>query len=69
VIPVVDPRNAMVWRAQASDVWATAVDGRLVVNEGRYLAGDEGAVVARAGAALGKIEALARSSGFLARAK
>jgi len=69
VIPVVDPRNAMVWRAQASDVWATAVDGRLVVNEGRYLAGDEGAVVARAGAALGKIEALARSSGILARAK
>ncbi len=69
VIPVVDPRNALVWRGQASDVWASAVDGRLVVNEGRYLAGDEAAIVARAGAALGKIEELARSSGILTRAK
>jgi cytosine/adenosine deaminase-related metal-dependent hydrolase len=69
VIPVVDPRNALVWRGQASDVWATAVGGRLVVHEGRYLADDETAVVARAAAALAKIEGLARSSGILARAK
>jgi hypothetical protein len=69
VIPVTDPRNAMVWRAHASDVWASAVDGRLVVNEGRYLAGDESAIVARAAAVLEKVEALARSSGILARAK
>jgi cytosine/adenosine deaminase-related metal-dependent hydrolase len=69
VIPVVDPRNALVWRGQAGDVWASAVDGKLVVDEGRYLAGDEAAVVAKAGAALGKIEELARASGILARAK
>jgi cytosine/adenosine deaminase-related metal-dependent hydrolase len=69
VIPVTDPRNAMVWRAHASDVWASAVDGRLVVNEGCYLAGDESAIVARAAAVLEKVEALARSSGILARAK
>jgi cytosine/adenosine deaminase-related metal-dependent hydrolase len=69
VIPVTDPRNAMVWRAHATDVWATAVDGRLVVNEGRYLAGDEAAIVARAAAVLEKVEGLARSSGILARAK
>jgi hypothetical protein len=68
-IPVVDPRSALVWRAHASDVWASAVDGRLVVNEGRYLAGDEDAITARAAAVLEKVEGLARSSGILARAR
>ena len=59
----------MVWRAHATDVWATAVDGKLVVNEGRYLAGDEAAIVARAAAVLEKVEGLARSSGILAQGK
>ncbi|HTR86357.1 MAG TPA: amidohydrolase family protein [Reyranella sp.] len=69
VVPVTDPRNAMIWRVHATDVWASAIDGKPVVNEGRYLAGDEPAIVARAGAVLAKVEELARSSGILARAK
>lgn len=69
VSPVNDPRNALIWRAHASDVWATAVDGRLVVDEGRYLAGDEGAVTARGVAAIEKVTQLGESSGILGRVK
>jgi cytosine/adenosine deaminase-related metal-dependent hydrolase len=69
VAPVVDPVNALVWRAHASDVWASVVDGRLVVNEGRYLAGDEAAIVERAVAAIDKVTRIGESSGILGRAK
>jgi cytosine/adenosine deaminase-related metal-dependent hydrolase len=69
VAPVVDPVNALVWRAHASDVWASVVDGRLVVDERRYLAGDEEAIVARAVAAIDKVTRIGESSGILGRAK
>jgi cytosine/adenosine deaminase-related metal-dependent hydrolase len=69
VTPVSDPRNALIWRAHASDVWATAVDGRLVVNEGRYLAGDEADITAKGAAVLEKVVRLGESSGIFGRAK
>ncbi|MGE0723874.1 MAG: amidohydrolase family protein [Alphaproteobacteria bacterium] len=53
--PQSDPLRSMVWRASAGDVSATMVDGRLLVEGGRYVLGDETAIAAAGAAAIEKI--------------
>jgi cytosine/adenosine deaminase-related metal-dependent hydrolase len=60
LVPVSDPLKALVWRATSQDVWATVADGRLAVDEGRYLLGDEQAIAAAGRAAVEKVWAAAR---------
>jgi cytosine/adenosine deaminase-related metal-dependent hydrolase len=55
IVPVSDPLKAFVWRASSRDVWATVVDGRLLVDEGRYLPADESNVTAAGRAAIEKV--------------
>jgi cytosine/adenosine deaminase-related metal-dependent hydrolase len=55
LVPVSDPLKAFVWRASFHDVWATVVDGRLIVDEGRYQSADEASVTAAGRAAIEKV--------------
>jgi cytosine/adenosine deaminase-related metal-dependent hydrolase len=64
VIPVKDPLNALIWRAHASDLWASVIDGRVVLNECRYLMGDEAAIAGRGAAAVAKVWNIADAAGF-----
>ena len=64
MIPVSDPLNALIWRGHASDVWASVIDGRVVLNEGRYLMGDEAAITRRGAAAVAKVSNTADAAGF-----
>jgi N-acyl-D-aspartate/D-glutamate deacylase len=66
--PVSDPLKALVWRACAHDVWATMVDGRLLVNEGRYLAGDETRITEAGASAIEKVWSHPEAQKFLRRA-
>ena len=66
--PVSDPLKALVWRASAHDVWATMVDGRLLVNEGRYLAGDEARITEAGASAIEKVWSHPEAQKFLRRA-
>jgi len=66
--PVSDPLKALVWRASAHDVWATMVDGRLLVNEGRYLAGDEARITEAGASAIEKVWSHPEAQTFLRRA-
>jgi len=65
--PVSDPLKALVWRASAHDVWATMVDGRLLVNEGRYLAGDEARITEAGASAIEKVWNHPEAQKFLGR--
>jgi hypothetical protein len=47
--------KAFVWRASSQDVFATVVDGRLVVDEGRYQQADEANVTTAGRAAIEKV--------------
>jgi cytosine/adenosine deaminase-related metal-dependent hydrolase len=65
--PVSDPLRTLVWNARGADVSAVMVDGRLLVEGGRYLLGDEAAIV-RDGARAGeRLWAVAETAGITAR--
>ena len=53
--PQSDPLRSLVWRASAADVSMTMVDGRLLVESGRYLLADEQAIAEAGAAAIEKI--------------
>jgi len=53
--PQSDPLRSLVWRASGADVSMTMVDGRLLVEGGRYLLGDEQAIAEAGAAAIEKI--------------
>ncbi|WP_029004889.1 amidohydrolase family protein [Azorhizobium doebereinerae] len=56
--PLFDPRRAMVALANRANVDMVAVDGRVLLAGGRYLHGDEAAIVAAGSAAVQRIWAL-----------
>lgn len=53
--PLYDPRRALVWLANRGNVDAVMVDGRVLIQGGRYLHGDEAAITAAGAAAIQKI--------------
>ncbi|MCC7426954.1 MAG: amidohydrolase family protein [Alphaproteobacteria bacterium] len=56
--PLYDPRRALVWLANRANIDSVIVDGRLLVEGGRYLHADEAAVTAAGVAAIEKLWAL-----------
>jgi cytosine/adenosine deaminase-related metal-dependent hydrolase len=56
--PLFDPRRALIALANRANVDQVIVDGRVLVGGGRYLHGDEAAIVAAGAAAIEKIWAL-----------
>lgn len=65
--PVSDPLRTLVWNASGADVSAVMVDGRLLVEHGRYLLGDEGEIVRRGARAAGRLWDMAEAAGITAR--
>jgi cytosine/adenosine deaminase-related metal-dependent hydrolase len=53
--PLFDPRRALVWLANRANVDAVIVDGRVLIEDNRYLHGDETAIIAAGVAAIQKI--------------
>jgi cytosine/adenosine deaminase-related metal-dependent hydrolase len=56
--PLFDPRRALIALANRANIDQVMVDGRLLVHDGRYLHGDETAIMAAGVAAIEKIWAL-----------
>ena len=56
--PLFDPRRALVALANRANIDQVIVDGRMLIDGGRYLHGDEAAIVAAGSAAIEKIWAL-----------
>src|SRR5689334_7051676 len=56
--PLFDPRRALVALANRANVDQVVVDGRVLIDGGRYLHGDEAAITAAGSAAIAKIWAL-----------
>ncbi|WP_244913889.1 amidohydrolase family protein [Methylobacterium frigidaeris] len=53
--PLHDPLRALIALANRADIVQVMVDGRLLVDQGRYLAGDEAAIIREGAAAIGRI--------------
>jgi cytosine/adenosine deaminase-related metal-dependent hydrolase len=53
--PLFDPRRALIALANRANIDQVVVDGRVLIDAGRYLQGDEAAIVAAGSAAIGKI--------------
>jgi cytosine/adenosine deaminase-related metal-dependent hydrolase len=65
--PVSDPLRTLIWNATGADVSAVMVDGRLLVENGRYLLGDEGEIVRRGARAARTLWDMAEAEGIIAR--
>ena len=61
------PPRTLVWNASGADVSAVMVDGRLLVEHGRYRLGDEGEIVRRGARAAGRLWDMAEAAGITAR--
>jgi cytosine/adenosine deaminase-related metal-dependent hydrolase len=53
--PLFDPRRALIALANRANIDQVIVDGRLLIDAGRYLHGDEAAITAEGSAAIGRI--------------
>ncbi|MBW6401263.1 amidohydrolase family protein [Roseomonas sp. HJA6] len=53
--PLYEPRRALVWLANRANLDLVLVDGRLLIEGGRYIHADEAAITAAGVAAIGKI--------------
>jgi cytosine/adenosine deaminase-related metal-dependent hydrolase len=53
--PLSDPRRALIALANRANIDQVMVDGRLLIDAGRYLYGDEAAITAEGSAAIGRI--------------
>ena len=65
--PVSDPVRTLIWNARGSDVTAVMVDGRLLVEGGRYLLADEAAIIRDGARAAERLWAMAETAGITAR--
>jgi cytosine/adenosine deaminase-related metal-dependent hydrolase len=63
--PLSDPRRGLIALANRADVAQVIVDGRVVIDEGRFTGGDEAAIVAAGAAAIGRIWDLPEASAAL----
>jgi hypothetical protein len=50
-----DPRRGLIALANRANIDQVIVDGRILIDAGRYLSGDEAAIVSAATTAVGKI--------------
>lgn len=53
--PLFDPRKALIWLANRANIGAVVVDGRLLIENGRYTDANEDEIVAAGAAAIEKI--------------
>jgi cytosine/adenosine deaminase-related metal-dependent hydrolase len=53
--PLYDPRRALIALANRANIDQVIVDGRVLVDSGRYAGGDEAAIVSAGNAAIGRI--------------
>jgi cytosine/adenosine deaminase-related metal-dependent hydrolase len=53
--PLFDPRRALIALANRANIDQVMVDGRMLIDAGRYLSADEAAIMAAGTAAIGKI--------------
>ena len=53
--PLFDPRRALIALANRANIDQVVVDGRVLIDAGRYVHGDEAAIISAAAAAIGKI--------------
>jgi cytosine/adenosine deaminase-related metal-dependent hydrolase len=65
--PVSDPLRTFVWNARGADVAAVLVDGRVLVDEGRYRLGDESTIVREGARAVEQLWTMAEAAGILDR--
>lgn len=63
--PISDPVRTVIWNARGSDVTTVMVDGKLIVERGRYRLGDEGAIIARGAKAVHKLWKMAEAEGVM----
>ena len=65
--PVSDPVRTLIWNARGSDVTAVMVDGRVIVENGRYKLGRETDIVDRGSKAVYKLWKMAEAEGVIER--
>ena len=65
--PVSDPVRTLIWNARGSDVITVVVDGRVIVQNGRYKLGSEAEIIARGSKAVHKLWKMAESEGVIER--
>jgi cytosine/adenosine deaminase-related metal-dependent hydrolase len=53
--PLFDPRRGLIALANRANIDQVIVDGRVLIDAGRYVHGDETAIIVAANAAIGKI--------------
>lgn len=63
--PVSDPLRTLVWNARGSDVAAVMVNGRMIVEGGRYRLGDEKAIVHKGKEAVTRLWRMAEAAGVV----
>jgi cytosine/adenosine deaminase-related metal-dependent hydrolase len=56
--PLFDPRRALIWLANRANIDMVVVNGKVLIETGRYTGGDEDAISAAGAAAIAKIWAL-----------
>jgi cytosine/adenosine deaminase-related metal-dependent hydrolase len=65
--PVSDPVRTLIWNARGSDVTTVMVDGRIIVESGRYKLGRETDIVDRGKKAVYKLWKMAEAEGVIER--
>jgi cytosine/adenosine deaminase-related metal-dependent hydrolase len=66
--PVSDPLRTFLWNGRGSDVWGSMVDGRMLVEKGRFRLSDEAAIVRAGAAAVRKLWRTKEAQAILASA-
>ena len=66
---VSDPLRTFVWNARGADVWGVMVDGRMLVEEGRFQLGDEDRIVRAGARAARKLWDSEEAQAIIARAR
>jgi cytosine/adenosine deaminase-related metal-dependent hydrolase len=67
--PVSDPIRTLVWNGSGADISALMVDGRLLVEGGRFMLADEGEIMAEGVAAVNRLWRTAEAQAIIARAR
>jgi cytosine/adenosine deaminase-related metal-dependent hydrolase len=65
--PVSDPVRTLIWNARGSDVTTVMIDGRMIVENGRYKLGREADIIGRGSKAVHKLWRMAEAEGVIER--
>jgi cytosine/adenosine deaminase-related metal-dependent hydrolase len=66
--PVSDPLRTFVWNGRGSDVWGVMVDGRMLIEKGRFRIGDESEIVRAGASAVRRLWRTKEAQDIIARA-